>query len=109
MPLLFSQTQYWLSDLKAVEVCQKQAEAVSEKPATSRLFNAQDFVTSQSNISLPCSEVAPSKQQTAPLLAIENHPTPHACVPPTHLCSQVTPPALPPLPKTQNEPSYKQV
>lgn len=40
MPLLFSQTQRWLSDLKAVEVCQKQAEAVSEKPATSRLFNA---------------------------------------------------------------------
>lgn len=40
MPLLFSQTQCWLSDLKAGEVCQKQAEAVPEKPATSRLFNA---------------------------------------------------------------------
>ncbi|RQO60332.1 hypothetical protein DBR46_04140 [Pseudomonas sp. KBW05] len=44
MPLLFSQTQCWLSDLKAVEVCQKQAEAVSEKPATSRLFNARKKV-----------------------------------------------------------------
>ena len=41
MPLLFSQTQCWLSDLKAGEVCQKQAEAVPEKPATSRLFNAR--------------------------------------------------------------------
>jgi hypothetical protein len=40
MPLLFSPTQCGLSDLKAAEVCQKQAEAVSEKPATSRLFNA---------------------------------------------------------------------
>ncbi|WP_254847127.1 hypothetical protein [Pseudomonas fluorescens] len=40
MPLLFSQTVSWLSDLKAGEVCQKQAEAVPEKPATSRLFNA---------------------------------------------------------------------
>ena len=40
MPLLFSQTPCWLSDFKAVEACQKQAEAVSEKPATSRLFNA---------------------------------------------------------------------
>jgi len=40
MPLLFSPTQCGLSDLKAGEVCQKQAEAVSEKPATSRLFNA---------------------------------------------------------------------
>ena len=39
MPRLFSQTQCWLSDLKAAEVCQKQAEAVPEKPATSRLFN----------------------------------------------------------------------
>lgn len=39
MPLLFSQTVSWLSDLKAGEVCQKQAEAVPEKPATSRLFN----------------------------------------------------------------------
>lgn len=39
MPLLFSPTQRGLSDLKAGEVCQKQAEAVSEKPATSRLFN----------------------------------------------------------------------
>ncbi|MGK9417023.1 hypothetical protein ACSSUR_12860 [Pseudomonas cedrina] len=39
MPLLFSLTQCGLSDLKAGEVCQKQAEAVSEKPATSRLFN----------------------------------------------------------------------
>jgi len=40
MPLLFSQTPCGLSDLKAGEVCQKQAEAVPEKPATSRLFNA---------------------------------------------------------------------
>ena len=40
MPLLFSLTQCGLSDLKAGEVCQKQAEAVPEKPATSRLFNA---------------------------------------------------------------------
>ncbi|CAI8740209.1 Secreted protein [Pseudomonas marginalis] len=40
MPLLFSPTQCGLSDLKAAEVCQKQAEAVTEKPATSRLFNA---------------------------------------------------------------------
>lgn len=40
MPLLFSPTQCGLSDLKAGEVCQKQAEAVPEKPATSRLFNA---------------------------------------------------------------------
>ena len=40
MPLLFSQTQCWLSHLKAGEACQKQAELVSEKPATSRLFNA---------------------------------------------------------------------
>lgn len=40
MPLLFSPTQCGLSDLKAAEVCQKQAEAVPEKPATSRLFNA---------------------------------------------------------------------
>ncbi|KAF2409697.1 hypothetical protein SAMN04490179_1484 [Pseudomonas antarctica] len=40
MPLLFSQTVSWLSDLKAGEVCQKQAEAVPEKPATSRLFIA---------------------------------------------------------------------
>ena len=40
MPLLFSLTQCGLSDLKAAEVCQKQAEAVPEKPATSRLFNA---------------------------------------------------------------------
>ena len=40
MPLLFSLTQCELSDLKAGEVCQKQAEAVPEKPATSRLFNA---------------------------------------------------------------------
>ena len=39
MPLLFSPTQCGLSDLKAGEVCQKQAEAVPEKPATSRLFN----------------------------------------------------------------------
>ncbi|OIN50357.1 hypothetical protein BFL40_19120 [Pseudomonas costantinii] len=39
MPLLFSLTQCGLSDLKAGEVCQKQAEAVPEKPATSRLFN----------------------------------------------------------------------
>ncbi|PJK36314.1 hypothetical protein CWC48_14285 [Pseudomonas sp. S10E 269] len=39
MPLLFSPTQRGLSDLKAGEVCQKQAEAVPEKPATSRLFN----------------------------------------------------------------------
>jgi len=39
MPLLFSQTVSWLRDLKAGEVCQKQAEAVPEKPATSRLFN----------------------------------------------------------------------
>lgn len=39
MPLLFSLTQCGLSDLKAAEVCQKQAEAVPEKPATSRLFN----------------------------------------------------------------------
>lgn len=38
MPLLFSLTQCGLSDLKAGEVCQKQAEAVPEKPATSRLF-----------------------------------------------------------------------
>ena len=38
MPLLFSPTQCGLSDLKAGEVCQKQAEAVPEKPATSRLF-----------------------------------------------------------------------
>jgi hypothetical protein len=38
--LLFSPTQRGLSDLKAGEVCQKQAEAVPEKPATSRLFNA---------------------------------------------------------------------
>ena len=41
MPLLFSLTQCGLSDLKAGEVCQKQAEAVPEKPATSRLFNAR--------------------------------------------------------------------
>ena len=40
MPLLFSPTRRGLSDLKAGEVCQKQAEAVPEKPATSRLFNA---------------------------------------------------------------------
>ena len=40
MPLLFSPTPCGLSDLKAGEVCQKQAEAVPEKPATSRLFNA---------------------------------------------------------------------
>lgn len=40
MPLLFSPTQRGLSDLKAGEACQKQAEAVPEKPATSRLFNA---------------------------------------------------------------------
>ncbi|PQZ90097.1 hypothetical protein CQ048_16535 [Pseudomonas trivialis] len=40
MPLLFSLTQRGLSDLKAGEACQKQAEAVPEKPATSRLFNA---------------------------------------------------------------------
>ncbi|ARB31373.1 hypothetical protein F7R12_15510 [Pseudomonas tolaasii] len=39
MPLPFSPTQCGLSDLKAGEVCQKQAEAVPEKPATSRLFN----------------------------------------------------------------------
>jgi hypothetical protein len=39
MPLPFSQTRRWLSDLKAGEACQKQAEAVPEKPATSRLFN----------------------------------------------------------------------
>ncbi len=39
MPLLFSPTQRGLSDLKAGEACQKQAEAVPEKPATSRLFN----------------------------------------------------------------------
>ena len=39
MPLLFSPTQCGLSDLKAAEACQKQAEAVTEKPATSRLFN----------------------------------------------------------------------
>ena len=38
MPLLFSPTPCGLSDLKAGEVCQKQAEAVPEKPATSRLF-----------------------------------------------------------------------
>ena len=38
MPLLFSQTPCGLSDLKAGEVCQKQAEAVPEKPATSRFF-----------------------------------------------------------------------
>lgn len=37
---LFSLTQRGLSDLKAGEACQKQAEAVPEKPATSRLFNA---------------------------------------------------------------------
>ncbi|MEO8489240.1 hypothetical protein [Pseudomonas sp.] len=43
MPLLFSLTQCGLSDLKAGEVCQKQAEAVSEKPATSRLFNVCDL------------------------------------------------------------------
>ncbi|MFL1492756.1 hypothetical protein [Pseudomonas antarctica] len=42
MPLLFSQTVSWLSDLKAGEVCQKQAEAVPEKPATSRLFIARE-------------------------------------------------------------------
>ena len=42
MPLLFSLTQCGLSDLKAGEVCQKQAEAVPEKPATSRLFNARE-------------------------------------------------------------------
>ena len=41
MPLLFSPTQRGLSDLKAGEACQKQAEAVPEKPATSRLFNAR--------------------------------------------------------------------
>jgi len=40
MPLLFSLTQRGLSDLKAGEACQKQADAVPEKPATSRLFNA---------------------------------------------------------------------
>lgn len=40
MPLLFSQTRCGLSDLKAGEACQKQAEAVPEKPATSRFFNA---------------------------------------------------------------------
>ena len=39
MPVLFSLTQCGLSDLKAGEACQKQAEAVPEKPATSRLFN----------------------------------------------------------------------
>ncbi|WP_241669089.1 MULTISPECIES: hypothetical protein [Pseudomonas] len=39
MPLLFSPTQCGLSDLKAGEACQKQAEAVTEKPAISRLFN----------------------------------------------------------------------
>jgi hypothetical protein len=45
MPLLFSLTQCGLSDLKAGEVCQKQAEAVPEKPATSRLFNSfQAFI-----------------------------------------------------------------
>ena len=43
MPLLFSLTQCGLSDLKAGEVCQKQAEAVPEKPATSRLFNASSL------------------------------------------------------------------
>lgn len=42
MPLLFSPTPCGLSDLKAGEVCQKQAEAVPEKPATSRLFNVRN-------------------------------------------------------------------
>lgn len=50
MPLLFSPTQCGLSDLKAGEVCQKQAEAVPEKPATSRLFNALNiYIHRQSN------------------------------------------------------------
>ncbi|WP_256732812.1 hypothetical protein [Pseudomonas sp. P7548] len=48
MPLLFSPTQRGLSDLKAGEVCQKQAEAVPEKPATSRLFNVLSiYITEQ--------------------------------------------------------------
>ena len=47
MPLLFSPTQCGLSDLKAGEVCQKQAEAVSEKPATSRLFNCLISIAAQ--------------------------------------------------------------
>lgn len=46
MPRLFSPTQCGLSDLKAGEACQKQAEAVPEKPATSRLFNARKTLKS---------------------------------------------------------------
>lgn len=50
MPLLFSLTQCGLSDLKAGEVCQKQAEAVPEKPATSRLFNVRNNPAPSENL-----------------------------------------------------------
>ena len=50
MPLLFSPTQRGLSDLKAGEACQKQAEAVPEKPATSRLFKVCKKIVQQAAV-----------------------------------------------------------
>ena len=65
MPLLFSLTQCGLSDLKAGEVCQKQAEAVPEKPATSRLFNAHRN---------PPTSTSPRNYWAHPVLSVSGDP-----------------------------------
>jgi hypothetical protein len=49
--------------LKAAEVCQKQAEAVPEKPATSRLFNN----TTLCNIRLFCLTIGQAHTSAHPL------------------------------------------
>lgn len=78
MPLLFSPTQRGLSDLKAGEACQKQAEAVPEKPATSRLFNVRSTIFPAQHSSLQHTRNYLIKI-SKPLLQPLNRPPPLLC------------------------------